>query len=213
MCKLYITDNSIWEIRQYVNSIFTSDTWIILRKNIAYLIDCGDVDNFLAVLPKDTSIKGVFLTHTHFDHIYGVKRLLELFPSCLVYTSEYGVKGLSSDKLNLSRYHTEGESIKFVSNHIKILKEGDVIPLFNGDAKLIVMETPGHDPSCLSYRIDKCLFTGDAYIPGIKTVTNLPHGNKLEAENSEKRIKEVIEQYKCDIYPGHGAILHYQQTE
>ena len=175
-----------------------------------YLVDCGDIDILLTVLPKGGSIKGVFLTHTHFDHIYGVKRLLDLYPSCLVYTSEYGVKGLSSDKLNLSRYHTEGESIEFTSNNVRALKEGDVISLFNGDIKLFVMETPGHDPSCLTYRVDDKIFTGDSYIPGVKTITNLPHGNKLAAKCSEMRIKEVIEKYKCDIYPGHGEILHYQ---
>ena len=201
------------EIRQYVNCVFTSNTWILSCRNIIYLIDCGDVDNLLTVLPKEGSIKGVFLTHTHFDHIYGIKRLVELFPLCLIYTSEYGVKGLSSDKLNLTLYHTEGENIKFVSNNIRVLKEGDAISLFNGNMKLVVMETSGHDPSCLTYRIGNALFTGDAYIPGIKTITNLPHGDKVVAKCSETRIKEVVEKYKCDIYPGHGEILHYQQFE
>lgn len=170
------------------------------------------MDILLTLSPKDVFIKGVFFTHTHFDHIYGVKKLLRLFPSCLVYTTEYGVKGLNSDKLNLSRYHT-GDSIKFSSCNVRILREGDIIPLFNGDTRLMVMETPGHDPSCLTYRIDNTLFTGDAYIPGVRTITNLPHGNKLAAKYSEMRIKEVIEKYKCDVYPGHGEILHYQRTE
>lgn len=198
------------KIRQNINSIFTSNTWALFEENISYLIDCGDIDNILLMLPRNSFIKGVFLTHAHFDHIYGIKKLLELFPSCLVYTSEYGVKGLSSDELNLSRYHTEGESIEFTSNNVRALKEGDVISLFNDNVKLLVMETPGHDPSCLTYRIDDKIFTGDSYIPGVKTITNLPHGNKLAAKYSEMRIKEVIEKYKCDIHPGHGEILHYQ---
>ena len=38
---------------------------------------------------------------------------------------------------------------------------------------------------------DECIFTGDAYIPGIKVVTSFPRSNKTQAAASETRIKEL----------------------
>ena len=45
------------------------------------------------------------------------------------------------------------------------------------------------------------LFTGDSYIPGIKTVTNLPASNKEQARISEEKIKSLSDDKL--IYPGH----------
>jgi glyoxylase-like metal-dependent hydrolase (beta-lactamase superfamily II) len=42
------------------------------------------------------------------------------------------------------------------------LKEGDIIKL--GDCEIRVLETPGHTPTCLSFIIDKHVFTGDSLL-------------------------------------------------
>jgi glyoxylase-like metal-dependent hydrolase (beta-lactamase superfamily II) len=44
----------------------------------------------------------VFITHAHFDHIYGINELIDLFPGCIVYASEESERGLFSSELNLS---------------------------------------------------------------------------------------------------------------
>lgn len=61
--------------------------------------------------------------------------------------------------------------------------------------------TPGHDESCLCYEVDGILFTGDAYIPGIKTVTTFPHSSKKKALESGLRISSLAR--GMTIYPGH----------
>jgi glyoxylase-like metal-dependent hydrolase (beta-lactamase superfamily II) len=48
---------------------------------------------------------------------------------------------------------------------------------------------------------DESVFTGDAYIPGIAVVTNLPKGNKEQAKQSVQKILDLAS-YKT-IYPGH----------
>lgn len=65
-----------------------------------------------------------------------------------------------------------------------------------------VLFTPGHEPSCLSYRVNNMLFTGDAYIPEVKTVVTFPRSNKQQAAESLVRIQE-IEGLGLDIKPGH----------
>ncbi len=82
-----------------------------------------------------------------------------------------------------------------------LVQEGDFVPLFE-ERSARVYETPGHHPSCLTFEIGDCLFTGDAYIPGEKVITNLPGGNKGLAAESVKRIVELGERKM--IWSGHA---------
>ena len=61
--------------------------------------------------------------------------------------------------------------------------------------------TPGHNPGCITWAIGDAVFTGDAYIPGIKTVTNLPGADKALAAQSELSILKLAEGKQ--IFPGH----------
>jgi len=72
-------------------------------------------------------------------------------------------------------------------------------PLSVAGIDIEVFETPGHNPSCLTFRIGDALFTGDAFIPGIPTVTRLPGGNRRQAKESVSRILSLGGR----IYPGH----------
>ncbi len=194
-------------IKDIINSIFTSKTYILHQDSYdkIWIVDIGDIDLVIDFLvEKEVIIAGVFLTHTHADHIYGLKELLNKYPDCLIYTSEFGVKGLKSPKLNFSTYHDEVEDIVIESNNIRVLHEGDIIPLFD-NVNVEVFETPGHDKSCLTYKIDNYIFTGDSYIPGLKTVTNFPNSNKEDAKLSEEKILQLAK--NCVICPGHGEMV------
>ncbi len=192
-------------IERIVNNFLSSNTYVLYLGRIAFCIDCGDVDAILKVLPPKSILKGVFLTHTHIDHIYGLKELLNLFPNCLVYTSDFGTKALGSSKINLSKYHENIEDFELQINNVCKLCDGDSIELFGENYVLTVLQTPGHDESCLTYRMGNVLFTGDSYIPGLKTVTTFPHSNKKNADISIMRILRLLNE--CDIYPGHGEIV------
>lgn len=73
----------------------------------AWIIDPGDIDKIVEILPKKCSVKGVFITHYHFDHIYGLNSLTYLFPGLVVFATEIIATGLYSDKMNLSYYHNQ----------------------------------------------------------------------------------------------------------
>ena len=73
-------------IRQVVNTIFKSCSYVVSQDNIVWLVDCGEVDSILPLI--DGRLAGVLLTHAHFDHIYGLNTLLELFPDVPILTNE-----------------------------------------------------------------------------------------------------------------------------
>ena len=92
-------------------------------------------------------------------------------------------EALYSDRLNFSLYHEK--SFVFLGDHVRLLEDGDKVELWK-DLYLEVIATPGHAKGCLCYKIDHYLFTGDAYIPGIKTVTTLRGGNKEDNDQNKE---------------------------
>ena len=196
-----ITDNGTMKIRQVVNSIFNSCTYVLSKDGHSWLVDCGDVKCFLPCVKGH--LDGVMLTHSHFDHIYGLNRVLELFPSIPVYTNQAGLDGLQSDKLNFSRYHVTPFVLDAVDN-VKIVQDGEHIPLFDG-VEATAFYTPGHSPCCVTWMVEDALFTGDSFIPGVKTVTNFPHSDKMMAAKSEVFIRDLATNHQ--VYPGHAPIV------
>lgn len=180
------------QVKQIVNSVFSSNTFILSDDELrtCFLVDVGDVDKVIGILPDGAIIKGVLLTHTHFDHIYGINELYRRFPEIIVYTSEYGKEALYSAKKNFSFYHEK--PIVFEGNNIVVLHEGDEIEI-GYEEKLKVLETPGHCPSCLTYYNDDMIFTGDSYIPGVSVVTKLPKGNRKDSNASIQKILTLAE--------------------
>lgn len=184
-----------------VNQIFTSRTYILSEEgyNRIWLVDCGDIDRVFEKYP-DKFVEGVLLTHTHSDHIYGLNRLMERFPDVKIITNEYGYGALASPRPNISRYHTEYEDISISDrSNVIVVAEGSELDVLV--EKCEVFETPGHDPSCLCFRMGDVFFTGDAYIPGVRVFTGFPNSDKKQASDSLQRIVSLS--YGFTICPGH----------
>lgn len=176
-------------IKYNVNSIFNSISYKIGNS----LIDPGDE------WEEFENVDAVLLTHAHFDHIYGLNRVAELNPAVKIYTNVYGGKALLSDKLNMSRYHDSPFIFKYEEKIINVDNEEEIN--IGDDLTARAYFTLGHNPSCITWVIGDAVFTGDAYIPGVKTVTNLPGSNKLLAHQSELLIIKISQGRR--VFPGH----------
>lgn len=162
-----------------------------------WIIDPGDAQPIIShVAANRLDLQGVLLTHCHFDHIYGLNELCTAFSQARVFTNSFGADMLVNDRKNLSRYH----ETPFLFEHSQniVLTDGltEVGPFK-------VHETPGHNPSCLTFSTDAEIFTGDAYIPGLSVVTNLPYGDKVQAHESVQKILKLAKNKA--VYPGHRA--------
>lgn len=196
------------KIKEIINSIFTSKTYILFCEGCekAWLVDIGDIEPVVAFLQENMlKVGGVFLTHAHFDHIYGLPELVKHYPCCNVYVTEYAKEGLSSDMLNLSRYHET--PVTYEGDNVLVVHEGENMSLFYGEPPIEFYETPGHNPGCLTMVLGEIIFTGDAYIPGMGANTQLPHANKVQAQQSMERIlklaegKTILSGHKVEMLP------------
>ena len=190
-------------VKQIINSLFSSNTWVLEVSSHFWLVDCGDTERALE-MSGERAIAGVLLTHGHFDHIYGLNHLLERYPDVPIYCNSACREALTDDKANMSRYHEQS----FVLDHpenIHLVDEGDSIPLYEG-LTAQVFATPGHHASCVSFRIGDYFFTGDSFIPDTKIVTILPGGDKRLAAQSVQRILQLAQDRT--ICPGHGNAIH-----
>lgn len=193
------------EIHDITNTIFTSKTYILSKEGCdkAWLVDIGDMEPALEYLNVNhLVVEGILLTHAHFDHIYGLESLVEYFPNCKVYVTEYAKQALASDKLNMSRYH--GDRINYDKDNVVVVHEGESMTLFEDEPQIVFYETPGHNPGCLTMVMGNIIFTGDAYIPGVGANTRLPRANKEQAKESLERILRLTE--GKTVFSGHDTI-------
>lgn len=184
-------------VSQVVNSFYCSCAYVLDGK---YVVDCGDVEPLLPLI-NEKELKGVLLTHGHFDHIYGLNELCAAHPEAKVYCSPWTRRQLLDEKLNISFYH-EMPFVFAYPERLVLVADKDRIDM--GDGKMITaIATPGHHPGCITWMTDDALFTGDAYIPGVKVVTKLPFGDRHEAARSLAVIESLAE--GRTIYPGHST--------
>jgi hydroxyacylglutathione hydrolase len=201
------------QVKKFTNSILSSNSYVIFteEERHTWLVDPGDSHQILNwLVAHNKMVVGILLTHYHIDHIYGVNDICEEYPSLKIYASELSLVGLYSEKLNGSYYMEMPYVVD--CKEIQIVKADSQIVLLNSEQKAIVISTPGHNNDCISYKIGKYLFTGDALIPGVKVHTKSKLGNKSIAQET---INQIITNFpgRTIICPGHKEICLLKEIE
>ncbi len=131
-------------------------------------------------------IEAILLTHGHFDHVGGVKKIAES-TGCRVF--------LHPDEGKLPPYITSGELY-----YTDTYGEGDEISL--AGLTFTVLHTPGHTPGSVCLRFGDLLFTGDTLFASGCGRTDLPGGDWSTIRTSLRRLAQIPE--NLTVYPGHG---------
>jgi glyoxylase-like metal-dependent hydrolase (beta-lactamase superfamily II) len=188
------------EIRTFISKTMGENCYAITIGGEIAIIDPGECSAELLefVQKSGSSIKYIFLTHCHFDHIMGVEKIVEICPNAQIIAFESEKEGLFSPSINLG--------ILFGIPTLKVkpdltVKDQDIIIL--GGEEIKVIHTPGHTKGSCCFLYDDILFSGDTLFKESYGRTDLPGGSETELKNSLKRLFGL--EAKTVVYSGHGA--------
>ncbi|NOY72709.1 MAG: MBL fold metallo-hydrolase [Gammaproteobacteria bacterium] len=169
-----------------LRQLFDYDTWTYSylvadpESKEAVLIDpvLTQIDRDLSLLSElELNLKYALDTHVHADHVTASGHLREK-TQCK--TGVAKKNGVACADL--------------------ALEEGETLTL--GQLSIHVLETPGHTPGCLSFKIGHAIFTGDAlFIRGCGR-TDFQQGNAGQLYDSIQN-KLLTLPDKTIVYPGH----------
>lgn len=170
-----------------------ADALLLRCGTSAYLIDTGtkkSADDMLAVLRGEgiTRLNGVILTHTHADHVGGLKALLESGIEIEnIYTSKYYVLKKEDGK------HPVDKAIKKKDYEVTYLAAGDTLPLDGGKLTVVgPLEKNEEAENCNSLVLlaegggGSILLTGDMEFPEEASLLDaglIPHADVLKIAN------------------------------
>ena len=147
---------------------------------------------------KGLQVKGILLTHGHFDHIWGTNKLREL-SGAPIYAYEEE-KNLCEDAVtNVS--DQVGRPYTVIPD--RYLKDGEEITIADITCRLIA--TPGHTAGSCRYYFeeDGILIAGDSLFMESVGRTDLATGSMSALARSVKERLFVLPD-ETKVYPGHG---------
>lgn len=164
----------------------------------AVIIDPGDdADRILQYIrAEDLSVKGIWLTHGHYDHI-GAVTTLRAALTCPVILCGAEHALLADAQRNLSLAFT-GRPLSLTAD--VLYAEGDTFD-FAGETVTIV-HTPGHTSGSCCYLIGNLLFSGDTLFEGSIGRTDFPTGDPTAMRLSLQKLAALEGDYT--VLPGHG---------
>ena len=144
--------------------------------------------------------EAILLTHGHFDHIWGVEKLLELYDiPVYMHPADSDVRALLISAFpgseNMSFLHHEFPSLP--------VEDGQILSL--SGVEWHVLHTPGHTPGGVCYYAasDNLLLSGDTLFAGSIGRTDFPGGD-YDVLMQSINTKLLTLPSETDVIPGHG---------
>lgn len=149
---------------------------------------------------KGLDLKGIISTHSHLDHVFGNKYVMDTFNVGLTIHKEdlQTLKMLSrtADMYGIPNVEESPEPTSFIA-------EGEQIKF--GNSVLDVVFVPGHAPGHIAFisNEDKFVINGDCLFQGSIGRTDLPGGSMEQLLNSIRtKLFTLPDSYT--VYCGHG---------
>ncbi len=180
-------------------SVCDTNSYIVAsEKGNCVLIDApADADYILEQIGLfGLTLKKIFLTHGHFDHVGAVADLVEK-TGCEVYIHYKDLPKLTDDNGLLVNFFRLGGVKKFYD--AKPFSEEDILTL--DELEFDVLHTPGHTSGSVCFIIGTDMFSGDTLFARSVGRTDMPDGNSELLMKSLKKICDLGGD--LNVYPGH----------
>lgn len=195
------------QVKRIINNPIDSNSYIIYsdNSNKCIIVDPGTKDSESLILFLNTfklEPEYIFLTHYHFDHVWGASNLVSIFNSKIICSKEcYDIINIPDVTVDLF-YNNSNDT--FEINKVDILVEYDTV-LNLGEVKLEIISSPGHTKGDICLKIENNLFTGDILLEGINPTHKIKNGGDyLQFKKSLNYILSIKDINSTKIYPGHG---------
>ena len=180
---------------------FTSNCYIVHNGKEAFVIDSSISEKKIMTKLDEhgLTLKGILLTHGHFDHIWRAQELRDKTGAPL-YIHEFDNEMLINSDKNAYRTLT-GNDFTIEAADV-LLHDGDIIPL--GDEQIKVLHTPGHTKGSVCYDTGDSLFSGDTIFAEGFGRYDLYGGDINALKNSIEMLTKLAGSENRWLYCGHG---------
>ena len=165
----------------------------------AVVIDPGDEgDRIIEMIESSgATLRGVWLTHAHLDHIGAVSAVRRRFGNVPVH-----LHTLDRPVYDAGSFFAESYGIPFEQPEPPdaTLSDGDIVEV--GDLRFTVIHAPGHSPGHVVFHGHGVLLGGDVLFAGSIGRTDLPMANPEHMQQSLNKLAALPAD--TIVYPGHG---------
>lgn len=192
-----------YKILSFNDYVQNANTYLVFSDTSCIVIDPANNVKYLSKYIGKRKLKGIFLTHGHYDHFIKLEELLSKYDST-VYMHKNCLEKLKNPDLSYASVFGHLEPTILDQTKIKEVKNNEIIDL--DFIKVLCWYTPGHTDCSMSYQIDDNLFCGDFVFFRSIGRTDLLTGSTLQMKKS---IAELINKKRNFIlYPGHNEITN-----